>query len=389
MSTQRPRWSKQTKMVISLLLLAFFIFLLAQFSVIIPPLIIAIILAYILSPIARFLNRRVRIPMALAILLADLVLLLFLGTLPVILIPTLVSQFEGINLDIQQLLARIELFMNDQIIIGNQILDVSSLLESLVNTLQELLQPVIGQTIDIAVEIVSSFIWIVFILIVSFYLVKDYDDFRQWIDNHVPSIYHADYIKLRTEINNIWGAFFRGQLTLAFVVGVIITTMSFLIGLPFALAMGVLAGFLEFLPSIGHGIWFFLASILAFFIGSTWLPVPNWAFAMLVMGLHGLFMQFDLNYLIPRVIGRRVNLPPLVVILGIVTGAVAAGVLGIPLAAPTIASARVVGRYIFSQLFDIDPFPDSIAPSLPPPDPQWWRRLSLSKVSKESSANND
>ena len=41
MSTQRPRWSKQTKMVISLLLLAFFIFLLAQFSVIIPPLIIA------------------------------------------------------------------------------------------------------------------------------------------------------------------------------------------------------------------------------------------------------------------------------------------------------------------------------------------------------------
>jgi predicted PurR-regulated permease PerM len=79
---------------------------------------------------------------------------------------------------------------------------------------------------------------------------------------------------------------------------------------------------------------------------------------LIVMALHLVYQQFDLNYLIPRIIGRSVHLPPLVVILGIVSGAVLAGVLGIFLAAPTIASARVLGRYIFSNLFDLPPFPE-------------------------------
>jgi predicted PurR-regulated permease PerM len=138
--------------------------------------------------------------------------------------------------------------------------------------------------------------------------------------------------------------------------------------------MGVLAGLLEFLPSLGHAIWLAIASVLAFFIGSTWLPLPNWAFMLLVIAMHILFEQFDLNYLIPRVVGRSVHLPPLVVILGIVSGAVLAGVLGILLAAPTIASARVLGRYVYANLFDLEPFPESILSALPAPNPRWWRR---------------
>jgi hypothetical protein len=63
-----------------------------------------------------------------------------------------------------------------------------------------------------------------------------------------------------------------------------------------------------------------------------------------------------------------------VVILGIVAGAVLAGVLGILLAAPTIASARVLGRYLYANLFDLDPFAASAAPILPPPNPRWWRK---------------
>lgn len=95
---------------------------------------------------------------------------------------------------------------------------------------------------------------------------------------------------------------------------------------------------------------------------------------LIVIGLHLVYQQFDLNYLIPRIIGRSVHLPPLVVILGIVTGAALAGVLGILLAAPTIASARVLSRYLFANLFDLDPFATSAVPLLPPPNPRWWRK---------------
>ena len=69
----------------------------------------------------------------------------------------------------------------------------------------------------------------------------------------------------------------------------IFTVVGLIIGLPFALAMGLLAGLLEFLPSLGHGIWLTIAALLALFAGSTWLPVPNWVFMFIVIGLHGFF----------------------------------------------------------------------------------------------------
>jgi hypothetical protein len=64
----------------------------------------------------------------------------------------------------------------------------------------------------------------------------------------------------------------------------------------------------------------------------------------------------------------------LVVILGIVSAALLAGVLAIPLAAPTIASARIIGRYIFANLLDIEWTPVSATQPLPPPKTYWWQR---------------
>jgi predicted PurR-regulated permease PerM len=183
---------------------------------------------------------------------------------------------------------------------------------------------------------------------------------RAWAERLPPAAYREELIRLAQEINTVWGAFFRGQIVLALVVAVIITIAGVVVGLPYALAMGALAGLLEFLPSLGHGIWLFIASLLMFFQGSTWLPLPSWAAMLIVIAIHLVFQQVDLNLLIPRIIGRRVRLQPLVVILGIAAGAALAGVLGIVLAAPTIASARIIGRYLFANLLDQDPFPEKL-----------------------------
>jgi predicted PurR-regulated permease PerM len=251
--------------------------------------------------------------------------------------------------------------------------------------LRGFVQPIIGQTLNIAMGIITSVVWVVFIFIVSFYLVRDSDNLNKWVESLIPDSILPDFIWLRNEIGGIWSAFFRGQLVLGLVVAAIITVAGLILGLPLALAMGILAGLLEFLPSIGHGIWLILATSLALLTGSTWIPIPNWAFMLLVIGFHLVFQQFDLNYLIPRIIGRSVHLPPLVVILGIVAGAATAGILGIPLAAPTIASARVLGRYIHANLLDLPPYPASTAHLLPPPDPYWWRRLRPRKSTQGDS----
>ena len=113
------------------------------------------------------------------------------------------------------------------------------------------------------------------------------------------------------------------------------------------------------------------------------MPIPNWAFLLVVLACHILFTQFDLNYLIPRLIGRSLKLPPVVVILGIVAGAALAGVLGVVLAAPTIASMRVLGRYIYARLADQDPFPEQHAyKTLPPPEPRIWKKVPQVQVKR-------
>ncbi|MBN1666073.1 MAG: AI-2E family transporter [Anaerolineales bacterium] len=379
MQESTPRWSLPIKLTVVLLLLGLAIYLLYRFRAVITPLVLAIILAYVVSPLVNFFEGRLRLRRGLAILAAYLALLILLVATPMLLIPPLAAQTANLNLDLRRYLTQIEELLAYRTTIAGQTLDVQVALEQVIGSVQGLIEPVFTRTLEFAIEAISSLVWVVFILIVSFYLVKDSQALNEWVEGLVPPTYQDDYIRLRTEISSIWAAFFRGQLMLALVVATVFTIAGFILGLPFALVMGLLAGLLEFLPSIGHGIWLVTASLLALFAGSTWMPVPNWAFMLLIIGLHIFYQQFDLNYLIPRIIGRRVHLAPLVVILGIVSGALLAGVLGIVLAAPSIASLRVLGRYIFANLIDQNPFPAvDIAHALPPPNPRWWRKSSAS-----------
>jgi predicted PurR-regulated permease PerM len=382
MSMPRPHWSSRTKIVVSLLLMLVGVYLLYRFSVILTPLVLAVLLAYVLSPLVNFFQRRLRIRRGLSILLAYLVMIAVLTALPMVLIPPLATQSTQFNMDIQRFLRAAESLLAGQYNIAGQVINVDAIFQQAIGSLQGVLEPVFGQTLGFVIDVLTSLVWIIFILVISIYLIKDWLLLRAWLEDLTPPAYRGDFQRLREEINFIWSSFFRGQLVLALVVATIFTTAGFILGLPFALTMGVLAGLLEFFPSVGHGIWLVIASLLALFAGSTWLPLPNWIFMLMIIGLHLVYQQFDLNYLIPRIIGRSVHLHPAIVILGIVAGAVFAGVLGVLLAAPTIASLRVLVRYIYANLFDLDPFQVPVAPPLPPPNPQWWRKTVASQVNR-------
>ena len=374
MKPSRPLWSPQVKIAVSLVILAGFIFLLYKFSAVIAPVVLAVILAYVLTPLVNRLQTRLKGSRGAAIAVIYLLLALFISGALWIIIPLLIQQVRELARDITLLLHQAQGWADQPLQIGPFTFSGEALLAQLSATLQDLLRPLFTQTIDIVAALLESIVWVVFIVVISIYLIKDSAALNEWFTSLAPPGYESDFIRLRDEINTIWSAFFRGQLLLAVIVSLILTAEGLIIGLPFAVAMGVLGGILEFLPSVGHGIWLVLASLLALFGGSTWLPLPNWAFALVVLALHITFTQFDLNYLIPRIIGRSVRLPPVVVILGILSGAALAGVLGVVLAAPSIASLRILGRYIYARLVDAEPFPDEpLTPTLPPPNPRWWR----------------
>lgn len=375
MEPTRPRWTSQTKLLVIVLLLIGAGYFLYKFSVAIGPLVLAVILAYILSPLVSLLHIRLRFPRALAILIVYLLFGLIITGLLWIFIPMLINQIGHFTTNIEQLLTDAQKFFGGKFFFAGFTVDGQVILQRLITGLEGAVSPVIGGTLDIVTAILESLVWIIFILVISIYLIKDSAKVGEWFLHLVPPAYRSDYSRILGEINTIWSSFFRGQLLLSLVVATFITLEGLIIGMPFALVMGLIAGLMEFFPSIGHGIWLTLAVIVGYFAGSTWIQIPSWAFVILIVVIHILFTQFDLNYLIPRIIGRSVHLPPLVIILGIVAGAALAGVLGVVLAAPSIASLRLILRYVYAQLFEVESsFEKSTVSALPPPDALWWQK---------------
>jgi predicted PurR-regulated permease PerM len=375
MQVNRPAWSGQTKAIVILVILAGLVYLATRFSVAITPLVLGCILAFILAPAVRLLQRRLHMRRWLAILVLYLILLLVISGILMILIPMLIAQVRRIDFDLQENLATARSILNGQVNILGATIDLHNIYVGLAGTLQGLIQPAVGRTIDFVARFLSSLVWVVLTFVISFYLVKDSQALSTWLEGLVPPGYKEDFIRLRDEINLIWSAFFRSQLLLASVVAVIQTSVCLLLGLRFGLLLGLLAGLLEFVPSFGHTLWFIVAGLDALLGGSMWLPLQHWAVLLILAGVDIIFTQFDLNYLIPRIVGRRIHLPPLVVILGVLAGAAIAGVLGVLLASPTIASLRVIGRYVFALLFNLEPFPENTSPvALPAPELRWWQK---------------
>ncbi len=374
MKITRPTWSPLMKLSAIILLFSLAVYFLYKFRGGIEPVILACILAYVMSPLVNWFHRRLRMKRSVAILMAYLILLLIIGMILFLVFPMLFRQVRRLNLNVQELYLNILQIIGRNWVVFGVVIDGQRVLGSISGSLQDMISPLFGQSLGVLGRLLTSLAWIGFIIVASIYLVKDSEALGNWLLRLPPPDYRDDFVRIGYEIRTIWSSFFRGQLLLSVIVMGILTAIGLLIGLPYALLMGLVGGLLEFLPSLGHGTWLVLAIILALVRGSDLIPIPHWMFAVIVLIATTAFDQFDANYLIPRIIGRSVRLPALVVILGIVIGASVAGLLGVALAAPTVASMRIIGRYIYARLFDLEPFPveeESFTP-LPAPDIRWW-----------------
>jgi predicted PurR-regulated permease PerM len=190
----------------------------------------------------------------------------------------------------------------------------------------------------------------------AFYMVKDADRLIEQFDRLPPAAYRDDFVRLRNEITDVWNAFLRGFLLLGLALAVITFLVCEAIGLSYSIGLGLLAGLMEFVPSIGPFIAGVPAVLLALFQETTFLGMSNIWYAVLVAVLYLVIQQIEGNVLLPRILGRSLNLHPLLVLIAIVVGGSLAGILGMLLAAPVLATIRVVGSYVYCRLYDRDPF---------------------------------
>jgi predicted PurR-regulated permease PerM len=351
-----PKWAPATKWVIFIICLLLVAFAIARFSIVLAPLVVAVIFAYLLNPIVNYLEANTPLKRGLAAAIVYILFLVILALIPSLLAPLLVRQIRDLNVDGAGLADQLTEAMDYQIALGVTSFNLSLLIEPLTGSLDQILSPMATVAAGLAVNIAGGFIWAIFIFVVGYYLLVDANRFSAWVDSWIPPDYFEEFKLLRRELDGVWKAYFIGQLTLALIVGVVIGGVAALLGIKSALLLGIFAALLELIPNWGYGLSGIVGVIFAYLQGSTYIPLPPWAFALLVAGFYFVMWQIDTNYLVPRIIGNRLRLPPVVIIVGIIAGASVGGAIGLLLAAPTIASVRVLGSYLYRRLLDLEPY---------------------------------
>jgi predicted PurR-regulated permease PerM len=352
------RWSLTTKRIIIVGSVIALFMLISRARAVLSPLAITCILAYILSPVADFVSARLRLNRTLVVVIIYLILVAIILVIPAMFIPYLIQKTENLVEDIPGYAEGVGEFFQKPLIFGDVSVEVQDVYEQVSSSIEGLLTSLTNQTINILSNIATALLWTFFVLVASFYLVKDADTILRWFDEAVPPDYRHDVRQIRLQIAASWNAFLRGQLILCVAMGVIVGATMALIGLPNAWLIGLLFGFLEFIPNFGPTIATIPTVFIAFFQGSTVLDISNGWFAVVVIVVSFVLQQLENSLLVPRIMGQSLNLHPLVVLIGAMVGAHLAGVLGILLAAPVIATLRVLAEYTYYRLLDMPPFPE-------------------------------
>ncbi len=401
------RWDRATKRTVVVLMVVVFGFILWLSLPVMPIVIISVLVAYLLNPIVDMCER-IYIPRSISTIVLFLLLFTSFILLPVFLVPVLLEQLNRLgafnpaavslsvlrwlNTSVDNLPDAIT-FMNFHFSIADTVDEVRTnfqqyLVMPTVGELLTYIQQVIGTTTTvvsstalIGMSVVGGIVQFFFTFLITFflslYLTKDAPAIRNYAQSLLPTSYQPEFSELLRRVGYIWQAFFRGQIILSLLIGTTTWLALQAAGMPGALILGILAGVLEVVPNLGPTMAMIPAVIVALIQGSDVLRplgIDNASFALITIGIYFIIQQLENNIVVPRVIGDSVNLHPVIVICGVVVGFSVGNILGAFLAAPIIASLRVVGGYIHAKLLDYPPFQERrFAPARSPRNPIYRR----------------
>jgi predicted PurR-regulated permease PerM len=346
------------------------------------PLITAGLVAYFLSPAVNLIVVRFRFRRKTAAnLVYFLALALFIGLL-VSAVPLLFDEFQSVTADLTIALNELETALQTPIVIGSLPFQFGTLIPAIRETLSAMAIPGPQDALRILEVTSRNFLWLLVILVTAYYLMTDWEKLRKNIINLAPQSEHDDLNRLYHDISAVWMGYLRGQIRLMFFLAILYSIAWFAIGLPGALALGVLAGLLNLLPEIGPFTVATLATIIAFIEGSNYIPVSNFWFAVITLGVYLLLNNFKTIWLQPRILGHSVFLHEGVVFVAIIAAIVLQGVIGVLIIVPLLATFVVLGRYIRRRLLGMSPFDDEEpTPLVPQPDPVLKNRSRSRRVS--------
>jgi len=311
------------------------------------PLVIGCIIAYLLYPLSKFINgflvRQLKFKEKthlLSIVLTYLVvIILFIALIYSIyaMIGGQISRNETLSVmfttisDYIKRYNEIFEYINERITESGLSLDLKGYLAQAIEQVYIYLSVSINGIIKVSTGIGNSVLNSIVGLFISFYLLKDYEFFKKLYSNGMSLILKANKIKTINktvyEINDIISKFIRGQLLDGLIVGIISSIGLSIVGLDFAVLIGITAGIANVIPYVGP----IIGCIPAIIVG---ILSPN-----PIVGLWGVLVllavqQIDSAVISPKIVGDSMGLHPIFVIMAVIIGGNFAGILGMLLSVP-------------------------------------------------------
>jgi predicted PurR-regulated permease PerM len=193
--------------------------------------------------------------------------------------------------------------------------------------------------------------WLILVPILTFFFLKDVNQIRLAVLRlFPPGRWRVRVEAVLQDVNTTLAAYTRAQLISCFIIGVICTAGFYIIGLKYALLLGILAAIFEFVPLLGPLALAVIATTTAAFSDNPWRALYVAIFLLTLRLIHDYFTY-------PRIVRGGIHLHPLLIILSVLAGEQVAGIPGVFLAIPVVALFTVIYKHVLEhrggqRLFD-------------------------------------
>jgi predicted PurR-regulated permease PerM len=216
---------------------------------------------------------------------------------------------------------------------------------------------------DAGQRVLTTTLSIVTIIVMTAYLLADSPRLARFAGQFIADDRKEEAERLAQSMSRVVGGYLRGQLITSLAIGFFVFVLLRIVGGPNPLAFAVLAAFADVIPLVGA----FIATVPP--VAATLQESSTKAIIVLVALLA--YQQFEDRYLVPRVYGRTLNLPPIIVLFAVLAGAELLGITGVLLALPLTAAARVALDFIMeNRRLPLVPTDQPLAPDSPSRSPR-------------------
>lgn len=309
------------------------------------PIILSGILYYLLNPIVDYLGKR-NVPRVGSIILVFIVIIALIIWGIVVIIPKIQEQVTSFTANFSGYVDTLDnmiqnftsnpMFGEFDIHIEEIVNQVTSSLGNIVQTISQSTFKGIGNIVGTVASVVVAIFTMPFIL---FYLLKDGKQLAPYYLKFLPQKWRQPTYKVLAEMNEQVSSYIRGQLTVAFAVAVMFIIGFSVVGLNYAVTLGILAGFLNLIPYLGS----FLAMIPAVFIALVASPFM----LVKVLIVFAIEQIIEGRFVSPLVLGSQLSIHPITILFVLLTSGRLFGIVGVILGVPVYAAAKVVISHIF------------------------------------------